>query len=247
MDLVCPSFVAHSAPALCRQIDVYCERTSFALDGEPLNALTNVAMLAVAVMAAVLQIRRPNRDARGLIWGAIVAVAIGGLGATLFHTTAAAWTVWIDMAPFLVFMLIILWLTLTRHFAWTAWPSGLGLIGFLAVTMGAGPLLPRALLPPGAYYLTPLIILVVVALLLRRRGVAAATSFVIAAAVFLGAFLARELDAPLCATFPAGTHFIWHLLAAVLAWVLIRSAILETPPRTDAFGRKLRSTGDMPG
>ena len=45
------------------------------------------------------------------------------------------------------------------------------------------------------------------------------------------AFAARELDGPLCAENPAGTHFLWHLFAALLAYILIRAAILYAPPR----------------
>lgn len=233
MEIACPALIAETAPALCRQIDNYCERIGLALDAEPLNAVTNIAMIVVAIAVARLQIVRPNRDAQALIWGAIVAVAIGGVGALLFHTTAALWAVWADMVPFLVFMLIILWLTLTRHFGWRPWAAGAALAAFLSVTIGIGPLIPRGLLPASAYYLPPLIVLFVVAILLRLRRSPAATGYLAAAFVFLAALAARELDEPLCGVIPFGTHFLWHLLAALLAWILIRTAILHTPPRPD--------------
>lgn len=243
---VCPAFIGNAAPELCLQIDAYCERTSFALDGEPLNTVTNIAMILVAIAAAILQMRRPNRDAGGLIWAAIIAVAIGGLGATLFHTTATIWTVWVDMLPFLVFMLIMLWLTLTRHFAWPGWQALLGVVAFLAVTLGARPILPPGFLPPAIaiYYVTPLLVLLAVAVLLLRRRARAATSYLVATGLFLAAYAARELDGPLCSAIPTGTHFLWHLLAAALAWVLIRSAILEAPPRAGRRMSNITATGD---
>ncbi|SDB22842.1 ceramidase domain-containing protein [Bauldia litoralis] len=245
MDLVCPALIADAAPALCRQFDVYCERIGFGLDAEPLNALTNVAMLVVAAFAARLQIARPNRDAAGLIWAAIIAVALGGIGATLFHTTATVWAVWADMMPFLVFMMIILWLALTRHFGWPAWAAVIAVLGFLAITFGSGPLIPRGLLPGGAYYLPPLLVLFAVAVILQRRGSKAGVSYLLASIVFLGALAARESDGPLCAAIPFGTHFLWHLLAALLAWILIRSAILDTPA-SGAATRKPRRDRDKP-
>lgn len=231
MCLACPAFINALSTSLCQTIDVYCERTSAALDAEPLNAVTGLSMVVVAVAAAWLQRVRPNREAGGLIWACIVAIFVGGFGAFLFHTVAAVWTVWIDMMPFLVFMLLILWLTLTRFFGWRPLAAGGAVLAFLAVTFGAGPVLPRGLLPSGAYYLTPLVILSVVAGALALRRSPAAGLYVGASVVFAAAIAARQLDEPLCGVFPLGTHFLWHLLTAVLAWLLLRAAILYAPAR----------------
>ena len=231
MAVACPGFVLEAMPGLCRTVDAYCERTSDALDAEPLNALTNVGMLVAAWAAARLQRRQPNRDAAGLITAMIVAIVAGGVGAFLFHTTATVWAVALDMLPFLVFMLLVLWLTLTRFFAFTPVSASAGVAAFLAVMLGGSALVPRDLLPAGAYYLAPLVVLVVVAVLLSRRRSPAGPSYLAAAAVFAAAFASRELDGPLCAAIPAGTHFLWHLLAALLAYILIRAAILYAPPR----------------
>ena len=231
MDLACPVFIAEAAPGLCRQFDIYCERVGLAFDAEPLNALSGLLTIIVAGAAIRLHRLRPNRDAAGLIWAMIVALALGGVGAFLFHTTATVWALWLDMMPFLVFMLLVLWLTLTRHYNWPWWGAALALLAFFAVTFGAGPLIPRGLLPGGAYYLPPLAVLLVVTILLWRRGAAAATAYGLATVVFAAALAARELDEPLCAILPFGTHFLWHVLAALLTWILIRAAILYAPPR----------------
>lgn len=231
MAAACPAFLIEALPGLCRTVDAYCERTSDALDAEPLNALTNVGMLVAAWAAGRLQRRRPNRDAAGLITAMIVAIVAGGVGAFLFHTTATVWAVVLDMLPFLVFMLLVLWLTLTRFFAWRPLAAAAGLAAFMAVMLGGGALVPRDLLPAGAYYLLPLVVLSVVAVILLLRRSSAAPSYLAAAFVFAAAFASRELDGPLCNAIPAGTHFLWHLLAALLAWILIRAAILHAPAR----------------
>jgi hypothetical protein len=231
MAVACPAFVLEAAPALCRTVDAYCERTSAALDAEPLNAITNIGMLVAAWAAARLQRRQPNRDAAGLITAMIVAIVAGGVGAFLFHTTATVWAVVLDMLPFLVFMLLVLWLTLTRFFAFTPLAAALGLAAFLAVMFGGATMVPRGLLPAGAYYLLPLVVLVIVAVILSLRRSPAAPSYFAAALTFAAAFAARELDGPLCGALPTGTHFLWHLFAALLAYILIRAAILYAPPR----------------
>jgi hypothetical protein len=231
MALACPGFLAEAMPGLCRTVDAYCERTGDGLDAEPLNALTNLAMFAAAWAAAVLQRRHPNRDAAGLINAMIAAIVAGGIGAFLFHTTATVWAVVLDMLPFLVFMLLVLWLTLTRFFAWSVAAAAGGLVAFLAIIVGGGTLIPRGMLPSGAYYLLPLGVLVVVSVLLLLRRSPAGPSYLAAALVFAAAFAARELDERLCGAIPVGTHFLWHLLAALLAYILIRAAILHAPPR----------------
>jgi len=231
MSLACPGFVIEAMPGLCQTVDAYCERTSDALDAEPLNALTNVGMLVAALAAARLQRRHPNRDAAGLIAAMIAAIVAGGIGAFLFHTTATVWAVVLDMLPFLVFMLLVLWLTLTRFFAWPPSAAALGLVAFIAVMLGGGTLVPRGLLPDGAYYLLPLVVLVVVATILAIRRSPAAASYLAAAVVFAAAFASRSLDGPLCGAIPVGTHFLWHSFAALLAYILIRAAILHAPPR----------------
>lgn len=243
MALACPGFLAEAVPELCRTVDAYCERTGDGLDAEPLNAVTNFAMFVAAWAGAALQRRHPNRDAAGLIAAMIAAIVAGGIGAFLFHTTATVWAVVLDMLPFLVFMLLVLWLTLTRFFAWSAAAAGAGLVAFLAVILGGGALVPRGLLPSGAYYLLPLGVLVVVAILLLLRRSAAGPSYLAAAMVFAAAFAARELDERLCSAIPVGTHFLWHLLAALLAFILIRAAILHAPPRRTRQSVRVTASG----
>ena len=234
MAVVCPAFIAELAPGLCRTVDAYCERTSDAFDAEPLNAATNVLMLAAAWGAARLQRRHPNRDAAGLVTAMIAAIVAGAVGAFLFHTTAAVWAVVLDMLPFLAFMLLVLWLTLTRFFAWPPAAAAVGLAAFvLAGASGAVIALPVAL-RGGIYYALPLVVLAVVALVLLVRRSPAGPSYAAAAGVFAAALAARQLDERLCSVFPLGTHFIWHSLAALLAFILIRAAILYAPPRRES-------------
>jgi hypothetical protein len=170
-------------------------------------------------------------DTEKVITAMIVAIVAGGVGAFLFHTTATVWAVGLDVLPFLVFMLLVLWLTLTRFFAWPPLMAAIGVAVFIAVVFGGGVVVARGMLPAGAYYLPPLAVLVVVAVILWFRGSPAGPSYFAAALVFAMAFAARELDDPLCPAIPVGTHFVWHLLAALIAFILIRAAILYAPSR----------------
>jgi hypothetical protein len=229
MPLACPSFIAAIGHELCRTVDAYCERQSAAIDAEPLNAITGAAMLISAAAAAYLQVKRPNHDAAVAIWSAIAAISVGAIGATLFHTFATVWAVALDVIPFLVFMLIILWLTMTRFFNWT-WPGAiLAVAGFLGAIFFAGRLMPAGASASYSYYLVPLIVLLIASIALKLRRSPAADSYLAATIVFVAAIVSRESDGPLCASVPVGTHFLWHLFAALLAFILIRAAILHAP------------------
>lgn len=85
----------------------------------------------------------------------------------------------------------------------------------------------------GALYLPTVLVLVIISWLLHRMASAAAPPMIGATAVFLLSLLARSLDTPLCSLFPQGTHFLWHLLNALLLFLLLRLAILYAPRRFD--------------
>jgi len=53
----------------------------------------------------------------------------------------------------------------------------------------------------------------------QRRGILAA------AAIFAVSLSFRTVDRMLCGAFPLGTHFVWHLLNAVVLYLLLRTAI----------------------
>jgi len=70
-----------------------------------------------------------------------------------------------------------------------------------------------------------------------------AGAFLTATGVFLISFAARTLDARVCAAFPLGTHFLWHLLNASLLFILIRAAIVYSAPARAA--RRSRSASEQ--
>jgi hypothetical protein len=55
-----------------------------------------------------------------------------------------------------------------------------------------------------------------------RRGVG------LAAVIFAGSLALRTADFAVCDAFPLGTHFIWHVLNAMVLYVLLQTAITET-------------------
>ena len=229
MSLICPSPIASLDPALCTAVDHYCERHSAALFAEPANAYTNLAFLVAAWAAWQLQRSHAATGSTGLVHALIIATAMAGFGSFLFHTIATRWAEWGDVIPILVFMLLFVWLILTRLFAWRLWMAVAVLAVFFAATIYLEASVPGSVLWGGALYLPALFALIAIGFGLYWRKARAGLAMVLAILVFLLSFAARTLDMPVCGRFPLGTHFIWHLLNATLLYLLVRLCILYVP------------------
>ncbi|WP_417208061.1 ceramidase domain-containing protein [Antarctobacter sp.] len=197
-----------------RAIDGYCERLGPEFWAEPLNAVTNAAF----VLAAVVLWRRTF----GL--GRVLCLILGviGFGSFLFHTFAQPWAGIADVVPILIFVLVYIYAANRDFWGLSLWPA-LGLTGlfipFAAVTAPLFALVP-GLGGTASYAPVPLLI-AIYAVLLRRRAPDTARGLAIGVVILLVSMMARILDGPLCAALPIGTHFLWHLLNAVmLGWMI---------------------------
>lgn len=231
MSLSCPSFIANYYPQLCVPVDNYCERTSAALDAEPVNALTNAAFLIAAWAALRLYRRHPYLRAAGLVRALIATMVLVGAGSFLFHTVGTRWAEWGDVLPILLFMMLYLWLLLTVVFAWSTWSALIADGGYIGLTVYLEAAVPASVLWGGALYIPTLAVIVSVAAALYGRSSPAASGMSLATCVFLLSFAARTLDSRICSTFPLGTHFLWHLLNATLLFLLIKVAITARSTR----------------
>jgi hypothetical protein len=197
-------------------IDAYCERTSAAPWAEPVNAITNLAFIAAAWVMWRRSAGLPIARALCMVLAAI------GIGSGLFHTFANGVTASLDVAPILVFILIYVFAA-SRDFlgltGWRPWAMVAGFVPYAAITV---PLFARidVLGSSAAYAPVPVLILAFAAALWRRVS-ATAVGMTLGAAILILSLTFRTLDLPLCGRIPLGTHFMWHLLNAVmLGWMI---------------------------
>ena len=118
-------------------IDAYCERTSAAFWAEPLNAWSNMAFFAAAMIGLSLWSLRGGKDRAGL--GLCLLVAVIGAGSFLFHTVATRWASLADVLPIAVFIYAYFALALVRFFGLSRLVAALGTAAFLAGSFFAGP------------------------------------------------------------------------------------------------------------
>ena len=205
-----------------RIIDGYCERvgTDPNFWGEPVNAVTNAAFLLAALWAL-----REARNRDRLEWSTLLLaanVAAIGVGSFLFHTHATPWAAMTDVLPIQTLILLYFFLVLRRVWGLTGWLAAPVTLAFLPASAGLTWLLQGTFLAgANAGYVAALLLIAGNGLLLRRRGHLLAPWLLAAAGVFVLSLGFRMLDEPVCAAFPLGTHFLWHLLNGVLLALLL--------------------------
>lgn len=199
-------------------VDAYCERTGPDYWSEPINALTNLAFM----VAAILVWRRLSGP--GMTTGRVLAanLFIIGIGSWLFHTHANRLTGLMDVLPILAFILIYVFAATRDYFGLKSWQAGLmtaGFIPYAALTVPLFRMVP-GLGSSAAYAPVPLLILIYAALL-RGKLPDTARGLAIGAGILIVSLTFRTLDEPSCTVLPFGTHFMWHILNAVmLAWMI---------------------------
>lgn len=214
-------------------IDIYCERVSAAFWAEPLNALSNLAFIAAALWAGALARREGVRsaDTRALI----VLAALVGVGSFLFHTVANGWSSLADVIPIWTFVALFVLSAMSR--VGGIRPGRVAVIAvavvavLVVVVLAAGEgadtdnvvaaVEGHSLLNGSQQYFPAVIALIVFSVVAGRRRSPMAPWVQAATVVFISSLTLRTLDMHLCAIWPHGTHFLWHLLNGLMIGILL--------------------------
>lgn len=199
-------------------VDNYCERTGPDYWSEPVNALTNAAFLVAALVMA----RRLRGQDLPLGWAMVAVLAAIGVGSFLFHTHANRLTGLMDVLPILGFILLYIFAATRDFLGARPWVAGLAVLGFFPFAAALVPAFARipGIAASAGYAPIPVLILVY-ALALRRRAPETARGMALGAGLLVGSLVFRSLDRAVCDAFPLGTHFLWHLLnALMLGWMI---------------------------
>ncbi len=214
-----------------QQIDLYCERVGPGFWGEPVNALSNIGFLLASFWAAI-QLRKP------MDWGLIALIVLSaliGVGSFLFHSYATLWASFADVIPIWVFVSLYVAIAIRRLSGkppqfWTPTVSVIVALLVAAVWIivsGTATDTGTASDPlngSGQYAPALVALLVFAALLLYRRHplrfwvLGAALAFVVSLGM-------RTIDLAVCADWPMGTHFLWHLLNSLMVALLLQALI----------------------
>jgi hypothetical protein len=218
-------------PSWTTPIDNYCERIGQGFWAEPLNAVTNAAFLAAAALA-LLEWRKAGGKDHASLW-LIAVTAVVGTGSFLFHTFANRWSVLADVIPIAVFIYSYFLLAMRRYLGLARLAAVAATAVFMLVNMSFVRLwlgvFPGVTLNGSVGYVpAALALLGVGGLCLRLSAHQAGIALLWAAGIFAVSLVLRTVDGVVCTAVPVGTHFLWHVLNAVVLLILMCAAIASS-------------------
>ena len=214
--------------ALTDALDLYCERLGVSLLAEPANALSNLAFVAAAIALWRVQ---ASVTVRGRFIPADIRllpplVFLVALGSLLFHTLAVRWAALLDTLFILLYCCVFLYAFL-RHAVRAPVLAALVIAAAFALISYESPnLFPKGALNGSTGYIPYLFGLLAISAWLAWHRAPAARALGLASVVFCVSLTLRTVDQELCARFPVGTHFLWHLLNGLLLWIVSREMLL---------------------
>lgn len=196
------------------QVIAYCERTDFAYWSEPVNAVTNVAF----VLAALYVWPRTREVPLARLLAVILAMI--GVGSFLWHTHATGWSSLADVLPILLFILVYIFAA-TRDYLGARPLVALGVTAaFLPYAFGFRALIGGVLPGANALYASVAVLILAYGVWLWRSPTG--QGLLIGAALLCTSLGFRMADDAVCASFPIGSHFMWHILnGMMLGWMIL--------------------------
>lgn len=210
--------------ALTDQLNNYCERLGPEFWSEPINAVTNATFLIAAAFAYLIWRRSTPSDYPVLVMIGIVFAT--GVGSFLFHTFATRWALLADVIPIALFIHVYLFFALKGFLEMRWWLALLIVAGFFGVTPFIGQL-AAPFVGSSAGYVPALLAIFVVGGFFCRKDARLGAQVLLTGLIFALSLTFRTLDEPLCTQLAFGTHFLWHMLNAVVLFALLRVLILH--------------------
>ena len=201
---------------LSKPIDIYCERLDIGIWAEPINAVTNAAF----ILAAILMWLRCKNLVEGRILSFILFSI--GCGSFLFHTFAQTWAAILDVTAILIFILTYIFLANRRFLAWSKMVSLIGVILFFPYQLLLASILSNIqFFGSSVQYIPVAILIFIYSGLLRKSEPNLSRGLFIGASILCLSIIFRTIDEPFCSISLVGTHFVWHILNAImLSWMI---------------------------
>ena len=201
---------------LFKSIDIYCERLDIGIWAEPINAVTNVAFILASIF---MWLRCKN-----LVEGRVLSFLLFsiGCGSFLFHTFAQTWAAILDVAAILIFILTYIFIANRSFLAWSKMVSLIGVILFFPYQLLLANILSNIqFFGSSVQYIPVAILIFIYSGLLRKTEPNLSLGLLIGATILCLSIVFRIIDEPLCSILSVGTHFVWHILNAImLSWMI---------------------------
>ncbi len=196
-------------------IDIYCERVQPGLWDEPINAISNLAFFIAAWSSWRLahSLNVQFYSVKLLIY---LMIAIG-IGSSLFHTYATGWALLMDVVPITMFQIFYLWVYTRRVMKLK---SIISIILIVVLVISSLANLQLKVLNGSLSYAPALIYLLGLVIYHFQTQKQSKNLLLAGSGIFLIALFFRTIDQYICAIFPIGTHFLWHIFNGFMLYVV---------------------------
>ncbi|MBT8433595.1 MAG: ceramidase [Gammaproteobacteria bacterium] len=207
-------------------VDLYCERIDSGFWAEPVNAFTNISFVFAAWIVWRYAVHKQTRDSSIVVMtGMIVAI---GIGSFLFHTMATPLTRWLDIIPIFAFQLLYIGFYTRRIINLPVAVISILLLVFVAAAV-YGKQFPNVI--NGSLIYAPALLVTIILGWYHYQSRKVERSLLFAAAsIFLLSIFFRSIDYMICPQIILGTHYLWHILNAVVIYLAMRALIANLPP-----------------
>ena len=215
-------------------IDGYCERIAPGLMNEPWNALTNLAFIFAALIVwRYIRDKNPPKISIFLT----VTLALIGVGSGFLHTFATVWGAIADVFFIAVFVVTYIY-GANKYFLHlkTVFSVLLTLVVFLLLfPIGRAIDFIFPFIGESSTYASIATIIFLYGFWLLKSHKDVGLKLLIGASILSISIGFRIIDLPYCEINPLGTHWLWHVLNAVmLSWMImiINNKILQDTKNT---------------
>lgn len=199
-----------------------CERANESFWAEPINAFTNLAFIYASIR--IYHYYRDHTDLRGKwVWDIHILTALLfmiGCASLLFHTLPNRYTEIGDVIFIVAFIVIYFNSAVHRVTGCNWFETIICFMAFAGVSHIIVSQFPHAI-NDSIGYLSSMAALSVIAFYLNMKQRPSARHFLNASLVGVISLFFRGVDNAVCDMIPIGTHFMWHLLNALLCYLLM--------------------------
>jgi hypothetical protein len=208
------------------QQTIYCERGySTAFFSEPINAFTNFLFIILGIRAYSLIKIKNVTDKELLILPYLLSII--GIGSFLYHTARNSTTLLLDAVPiyiFIAYTLFLAFVALTKKRV-----LSLAIVAFFIVMQVAISIyVPREFMNGSIRHIITILFISAVGWFLNERfGKTVLHKLAWVIGFYALAISFRSVDSMVCQYIPLGTHFLWHIFAALAGYktILLITAI----------------------
>lgn len=204
-------------------VDYYCERLDSSFWAEPINAITNIFFIISAILAFRLWQKSVARSWDILTLGILIAVV--GVGSFIFHTYATRAAVLADVIPIALFIHFGLAVFLYRVANAGLFFTMLGVFIFALFNFAFKQNVDAGFLNYSAQYIPAVLLLLCMSVFTLIKKIPSAKYFVGALVAFVVSLVIRTFDMAVCEFLPIGIHYMWHLLNAIVMYLVFKGVI----------------------